>query len=95
MRVLVLTMIYNPLILTRLQELGVLAVIQKSQLHVEIEVAHKAIAKGKRVRGYQPALTSVLDDGTDLDERFSLLSRSMKFYACLFMDKASMKSPDV
>jgi two-component system capsular synthesis response regulator RcsB len=73
-RVLVLTMISNPLILTRLQELGVLAVIQKSQLHVEIEVALKAIAKGKRVRGHQPAPTSVLDDGADLDERFSRLS---------------------
>ncbi|MED7670091.1 response regulator [Pseudomonas moraviensis subsp. stanleyae] len=73
-RVLVLTMISNPLILTRLQELGVLAVIQKSQLHVEIEVALKAIAKGKRIRGHQPAPNSVLDDGADLDERFSRLS---------------------
>ncbi|MNJ11714.1 Transcriptional regulatory protein RcsB [compost metagenome] len=73
-RVLVLTMISNPLILTRLQELGVLAVIQKSQLHAEIEVALKAIAKGKRVRSHRMAPTSVLDDGADLDERFSRLS---------------------
>lgn len=73
-RVLVLTMISNPLILTRLQELGVLAVIQKSQLHIEIEVALKAIAKGSQVRSQQPAPTSVLDDGADLDERFSRLS---------------------
>lgn len=73
-RVLVLTMISNPLILTRLQELGVLAVIQKSQLHIEIEVALKAIANGKRVRSQQPAPTSVLEDGADLDERFSRLS---------------------
>jgi two-component system, NarL family, captular synthesis response regulator RcsB len=73
-RVLVLTMISNPLILTRLQELGVLAVIQKSQLHVEIEAALKAIAKGNRVRSQQPAPGSVLDDGADLDERFSRLS---------------------
>lgn len=73
-RVLVLTMISNPLILTRLQELGVLAVIQKSQLHVEIEVALNAIAKGKRVRGHQSAPTSVLTDVSDLDERFSRLS---------------------
>ncbi|MOA31044.1 Transcriptional regulatory protein RcsB [compost metagenome] len=67
-------MISNPLILTRLQELGVLAVIQKSQLHAEIEVALKAIAKGKRVRSHRMAPTSVLDDGADLDERFSRLS---------------------
>jgi len=73
-RVLVLTMISNPLILTRLQELGVLAVIQKSQLHVEIEAALKAIAKGNRVRSQHPAPGSVLDDGADLDERFSRLS---------------------
>ena len=44
-RVLVLTMISNPLILTRLQELGVLAVIQKHQLHDEIQAALKAIAR--------------------------------------------------
>jgi two-component system capsular synthesis response regulator RcsB len=44
-RVLVLTMISNPLILTRLQELGVLAVIQKNQLHDEIETALKSIAR--------------------------------------------------
>ncbi|QHC96576.1 DNA-binding response regulator [Pseudomonas sp. R84] len=73
-RVLVLTMISNPLILTRLQELGVLAVIQKSQLHVEIEVALKTIAKGKRISGHRTTPTSVLDDGADLDERFSRLS---------------------
>ncbi|MGO2451873.1 response regulator [Pseudomonas taetrolens] len=73
-RVLVLTMISNPLILTRLQELGVLAVIQKNQLHNEIEAALKAIAKGNPVRCQGPAPTSVLDDGADLDERFSRLS---------------------
>jgi len=73
-RVLVLTMISNPLILARLQELGVLAVIQKSQLHVEIEVALKAIAKGHTVRSKQPAPTSVLDNSADLDERFARLS---------------------
>ncbi|CAI8823608.1 MULTISPECIES: response regulator [unclassified Pseudomonas] len=73
-RVLVLTMISNPLILTRLQELGVLSVIQKNQLHVEIEVALKAIAKGNTVRSKQPAPTSVLENSADLDERFARLS---------------------
>ncbi|MFJ2459381.1 response regulator [Pseudomonas neuropathica] len=73
-RVLVLTMISNPLILTRLQELGVLAVIQKNQLHDEIETALKAIAKGSPVRWQVPAPTSVVNDGADLDERFSRLS---------------------
>ncbi|SMQ24704.1 two component transcriptional regulator, LuxR family [Pseudomonas helmanticensis] len=73
-RVLVLTMISNPLILTRLQELGVLAVIQKNQLHDEIAAALKAIAKGSPVRWQTPAPTSVVNDGADLDERFSRLS---------------------
>ncbi|MGE8420901.1 response regulator [Pseudomonas sp.] len=73
-RVLVLTMISNPLILTRLQELGVLAVIQKNQLHDNIEAALKAIAKGSPVRRNGPPPTSVINDGADLEERFSRLS---------------------
>ena len=56
-RVLVLTMISNPLILTRLQELGVLAVIQKNQLHNEIQAALKAIARGSPVRSKGPQPT--------------------------------------
>jgi len=73
-RVLVLTMISNPLILTRLRELGVLAIIQKNQLHNEIEAALNAIARGKPVRSNGPPPTSVLDDRADLDERFTRLS---------------------
>lgn len=72
-RVLVLTMISNPLILTRLQELGVLAVIQKNQLHNEIQAALKAIARGSPVRSKSPHPTSVLESA-DLDERFTRLS---------------------
>ena len=72
-RVLVLTMISNPLILTRLQELGVLAVIQKNQLHNEIQAALKAIARGSPVRSKGPQPTSVLES-SDLDERFTRLS---------------------
>ena len=72
-RVLVLTMISNPLILTRLQELGVLAVIQKNQLHNEIQAALKAIARGSPVRSKGPQPISVLES-SDLDERFTRLS---------------------
>lgn len=72
--VLVLTMISNPLILTRLQELGVLAIIQKNQLHNEIETALKAIARGNPVRSNGPPPTSVIVDNADLDERFTRLS---------------------
>lgn len=73
-RVLVLTMISNPLILTRLQELGVLAIIQKNRLHNEIETALKAIARGNPVPSFGPPPTSVMDDGADLDEKFTRLS---------------------
>jgi len=72
-RVLVLTMISNPLILTRLQELGVLAVIQKNQLHVEIQTALKAVARGNPIRSKGPRPTSVLES-FDLDQRFTRLS---------------------
>ncbi len=72
-RVLVLTMISNPLILTRLQELGVLAVIQKNQLHNEIQAALKAIARGSPIRSQGPQPSSVLES-FDLDERFTRLS---------------------
>ena len=73
-RVLVLTMISNPLILTRLQELGVLAVIQKHQLHDEIQAALKAIARGNPIRNSGPAPTSVIESSADLNERFTRLS---------------------
>ncbi|WP_047711175.1 response regulator [Pseudomonas lactis] len=72
--IVVLTMISNPLILTRLQELGVLAVIQKHQLHDEIQAALKAIARGKPIHHNGPQPTSVMDDGADLDQRFTRLS---------------------
>ncbi|URN86446.1 MAG: response regulator [Pseudomonas protegens] len=73
-RMLVLTMISNPLILTRLQELGVQAIIQKNQLHNEIETALKAIAQGKPVRSSGPPPTSVITNNAGLDERFTRLS---------------------
>lgn len=72
-RILVLTMISNPLILTRLQELGVVGVIQKNQLHNEIQAALKAIAKGNPLQSVGPQATSVLESA-DLDERFIRLS---------------------
>ena len=73
-RVLVLTMISNPLILTRLQELGVLAIIQKSQLHNEIETALKAITRGNPVHSNGAPPASVVAGNADLDERFIRLS---------------------
>ncbi|ALP58408.1 TPA: response regulator [Pseudomonas aeruginosa] len=73
-RILVLTMISNPLILTRLQELGVYGVIQKSQLHGEIEKALNAIARNNIYPAPQPARHSVVTCNTDIDQRMKSLS---------------------
>jgi two-component system capsular synthesis response regulator RcsB len=73
-QILVLTMISNPLILTRLHELGVVGVIQKSQLHNEIEAALKAVAKGNPFQSAGPEPTSVMESTAALDERFARLS---------------------
>ncbi|AYG08126.1 response regulator [Pseudomonas fluorescens] len=73
-QILILTMISNHLILTRLQELGVVGVIQKSQLHTEIQVALKSIAQQAHYRSLEPAKTSVIESLTAIDERFSTLS---------------------
>lgn len=74
LQILILTMISNQLILTRLQELGVVGVIQKSQLHMEIQIALKAIAQQALYRSLEPAKTSVIESMTAIDERFSTLS---------------------
>lgn len=73
-QILILTMISNHLILTRLQELGVVGAIQKSQLHTEIQVALKSIAQQAHYRSLEPAKTSVIESLTAIDERFSTLS---------------------
>ena len=73
-QILILTMISNHLILSRLQELGVVGVIQKSQLHTEIQVALKSIAQQAHYRSLEPAKTSVIESLTAIDERFSTLS---------------------
>lgn len=70
-KILVLTMISNPLILTRLYELGVVGVIQKNQLHNDIQVALKAVAGGNPFNRARPKPTSAI---AALDERFAKLS---------------------
>jgi two-component system capsular synthesis response regulator RcsB len=73
-QVLILTMISNQLILTRLRELGVVGVIQKSQLHEEIQIALKAIAQKAVYRSLEPVPNSVLESNVAIDERISTLS---------------------
>ena len=73
-QILILTMISNHLILTRLQELGVVGVIQKNQLHTEIELALNAIARQGTYKSLESAKTSVIESTTALDERVASLS---------------------
>ncbi|MBC3336101.1 response regulator [Pseudomonas proteolytica] len=73
-QILILTMISNHLILTRLQEMGVVGVIQKSQLHTEIQVALKSMVQQALYRSLEPAKTSVVESMTAIDARFSTLS---------------------
>ncbi|MDF9755634.1 two-component system capsular synthesis response regulator RcsB [Pseudomonas sp. TE6288] len=68
--ILVLTMMSNPLLLTRLTELGVLGVIQKNQMHSDIERALMAVAQPvqrTKVGAGSPAAPQVND-------RFAMLS---------------------
>jgi len=74
LQVLILTMISNHLILTRLHELGVVGVIQKSQLHTEIQLALKAVAQQSQYRSLEPAKTSVIETTAAIEDRFATLS---------------------
>lgn len=74
LKILVLTMISNPLILTRLHEMGVVGVVQKNQFHNEIQLALKAVAQGGTFRSVEPEPNSVVESTADLGERFSTLS---------------------
>jgi two-component system capsular synthesis response regulator RcsB len=73
-KILLLTMISNPLILTRLHELGVVGVIQKNQLQDDIQLALTAIAQGRPFQSARPLAHSVREQNVALDERLSRLS---------------------
>ena len=73
-QVLVLTMISSSLILTRLQELGVVGVIQKNHLHGEIEKALGAISAQSSYRAPEQVATSVEANAPPVQERFQSLS---------------------
>ncbi|PAA11300.1 response regulator [Pseudomonas fragi] len=73
-RILVLTMVSSPMILTRLHELGVAGIIQKRHLHNEIEVALNAVIKGMGYQSYESTPESLSDNLLTLNERFATLS---------------------
>jgi two-component system, NarL family, captular synthesis response regulator RcsB len=92
-RILVLTMISNPLILTRLHELGVEGVIQKSQLHSEIEKALNAVARNNTYRSQAPARNSVVARTPALDQR--VVSLSPKEFEILRLFVAGQSVSDI
>lgn len=73
-RILVLTMVSSPMILTRLHELGVAGIIQKRHLHNEIEVALNAVIKGMEYQNSDSAAKALTDSLLTLNERFATLS---------------------
>lgn len=73
-QVLVLTMISNNLILTRLEELGVAGVIQKNHLHGEIEKAISALSTQRSYKSPVAEARSVVSNPHQLEERFQSLS---------------------
>lgn len=73
-KILVLTMESNPLIISRLLEMGVAGVIAKNHIHQEIGKALNALAKGRPYAGAAAPATSVITNLKVIDERFSTLS---------------------
>ncbi len=69
-KILVLTMVSNSLIVNKLLELGVFGVIQKSQLHNEIDTALSALSANPPYRN--PARS--VPDNPQVAERFARLS---------------------
>lgn len=73
-KILVLTMVSNHLIISRLLELGVAGVIAKSHIHQEIGKALKALANDRPYMAPAEQANSVITNLTVIDERFSTLS---------------------
>lgn len=73
-QILVLTMMSNNLIVSRLHELGVMGVIQKNHLHEEIENALNAIALRRNYQSPVQEATSVIHNQQQINERFASLS---------------------
>lgn len=73
-QILVLTMMSNSLILTRLHELGVMGVIQKNHLHEEIDNALNAIASRRNYQSPVQDAESVMHNAQQVKDRFVDLS---------------------
>jgi two-component system capsular synthesis response regulator RcsB len=72
--IVVLTMVTNNLILSRLSELGVASVIQKNHLDKEIQNALDALAVRRRYQSQGVRRPTVQRSSRDIDARFASLS---------------------
>lgn len=73
-KILVLTIVSNQLIISRLLEIGVAGVIAKNHIHEEIGKALNSLANGRPYGAPMLNTTSVLSNPKVIDERFSNLS---------------------
>ena len=73
-KILVLTMVSNQLIISRLLEMGVAGVIAKNHIHEEIGKALNALANDRPYVAPSVQAMSVLANAKVIDERFSNLS---------------------
>jgi len=73
-KILVLTMVSNHLIISRLMEMGVAGVIAKNHIHEEIGKALNALANDRPYNAPPLPATSVMTNPKVIDERFSTLS---------------------
>lgn len=74
LRVLVLTMVSNSLILTRLYNLGVAGVIDKRTVNEELLRALEALSQNRIYKLAPANRNSVIDNGYQIDERMASLS---------------------
>lgn len=74
LRILILTMVSNGLILSRLYDLGVAGVVQKGQVHLEIQKALDALSQGRNYECPEVKKLSVVDNQQNVEERLALLS---------------------
>ncbi|MNM61405.1 Transcriptional regulatory protein RcsB [compost metagenome] len=74
LQVLVLTMVSNELIFSRLYDLGVAGVVQKNQLHAEIERALEALVHKRKYKVAGLERACVREVARSVDERVASLS---------------------
>ncbi|WP_210015093.1 response regulator [Pseudomonas palmensis] len=91
LRVLVLTMVSNSLILTRLYNLGVAGVIDKRTVNEELLRALEALSQNRIYKLAPANRNSVIDNGYQIDERMASLSTREVEILRLFVSGMSLR----